>query len=201
MVSRPDGYALLSSEEGTASRPLRPSALVVGVLGALSFFYLTATLSSTGNKWTAQSASAAKSSFGRYERLKYEKENAALKEKLAQLSAILAQQQADAMNRAAISAGRGTLGEEQTNGLREGGRAEGSEGGRERSSEQRGGDMVRARTRARLGDGGGTTEMTAGEGMKTTLRTPEGGSNASNTGDRLTTELVRSHCNQVRATG
>lgn len=100
--SRNDGYVLLSNDAAqtqTPQRPpMRPTTIVVIVLAILSFFYVTTSLMTTGKR-SSYTATGAKTSFGQYEKLKLQNENAALKEKLAQMTAMIAQQQADTMSR------------------------------------------------------------------------------------------------------
>ena len=113
-TSRGDGYALLNPNsdealaQAAARQPMRPTTIVVIVLALLSFFYVTTSLSTTANSpWSTRTASVAKTIFGRYEKLKLQNENAALKEKLEQMEAMLHAQQSDAMRRAASSAAGG----------------------------------------------------------------------------------------------
>ena len=114
-TSRGDGYALLNPNsdealaQAAARQPMRPTTIVVIVLALLSFFYVTTSLSTTANSpWSTRTAAVAKTIFGRYEKLKLQNENAALKEKLEQMEAMLHAQQQDAMRRAASSAAGGT---------------------------------------------------------------------------------------------
>ncbi|KAL1518775.1 hypothetical protein AB1Y20_003059 [Prymnesium parvum] len=191
MTCRSDGYTLVGSDDAGAppasARPVRPSTIVVVVLALLSFFYLTTSFSSTRNSsWSTRSVAGAQLSFGTYERMKYENENQALKQKLAELKAMLAASNAAASNAAAGSAaegGRPTQTATYTS------MADAAQTPSNVSREPIGQTAEALRQMLR---GGATSAASL------TARGRAAAANASAAGnpDRLTPELIRSRCDQ-----
>ena len=115
-MSTPHSYALLSTDErearaaagsGNATEAKQPMRYVVVVLvGLIAAFYVATSFRSTAqSQWSkTRSTAAAPTIFGRYEKHKLQTENAALKERLAQMQQQLQQQQNEAMLRAASGA-------------------------------------------------------------------------------------------------
>lgn len=100
-------YEPLRTEEGEM-RPHPPKQpvryVIVILIGLLALFFVTTSFRTTSqSQWSK--GGATKTLFGRYEKLKLQTENAALKEQLAQLQLQLQQRQNEAMLKAASASG------------------------------------------------------------------------------------------------